>query len=110
MDPVINVYHYVVGTEQPAFKSIERTLGNLQDLVGGYIEVVHLREGLQLVCNEEGLIRHLPVGFLVASAGGIIPIHGNFFICRQFGSNFASVRGGDYERIINEVFPRRSKA
>ena len=36
------------------------TLEELQRLVGGYIEVIELRDGRQLIVNEEGLLLGLP--------------------------------------------------
>lgn len=38
----------------------EPTLEYLQDFVGGLIEVVPLRDGSQLIVNEEGLMKELP--------------------------------------------------
>jgi len=35
------------------------TLEECQDFVGGYIEVVHLPNGDQLIVNEEGRMEHL---------------------------------------------------
>tara|TARA_Y100000310_G_scaffold318729_1_gene373146 strand:- start:96 stop:350 length:255 start_codon:yes stop_codon:yes gene_type:complete len=37
------------------------SLKELQGYVGGYIELVKLRDGTNLVVNEEGLMRRLPV-------------------------------------------------
>jgi hypothetical protein len=36
------------------------TLEQLQKMVGGYIEVVSLSDGRQLIVNEEGLLHDLP--------------------------------------------------
>ncbi len=37
------------------------TLKRKQELVGGYIELVHINEGRVLIVNEEGLIHRLPL-------------------------------------------------
>lgn len=37
------------------------TLKEMQEFVGGYIELVHLRDGRQMIVNEEGRIHNLPL-------------------------------------------------
>ena len=39
----------------------EWTLKEMQTAVGGLIELVTLRDGKHLICNEEGLLRSLPI-------------------------------------------------
>jgi|TARA_R100000482_G_C5116783_1_gene143486 hypothetical protein len=39
----------------------EPTLEQLQELVGGYIELKELNEDTHLILNEEGYIRQLPI-------------------------------------------------
>ena len=38
-------------------------LSELRSVVGGYIEVVTLRDGLMMVVNEEGKLQNLPVNY-----------------------------------------------
>ena len=38
-------------------------LSELRSVVGGYIEVVALRDGLMMVVNEEGKLQNLPVNY-----------------------------------------------
>tara|TARA_R110002167_G_scaffold135451_1_gene321894 strand:+ start:7871 stop:8143 length:273 start_codon:yes stop_codon:yes gene_type:complete len=53
-------------SEQPGYaKTIHRekspfTLDQLQKLVGGYIEVLELKDNTQLIINEEGKMMGLP--------------------------------------------------
>lgn len=42
------------------FKGSHVTLEEMQQCVGGYIELVYLNDGMVLVVNEEGLIHNLP--------------------------------------------------
>lgn len=64
--------------EKPEIKDIyagPKSLKNLQDLVGGYIELVHLPENIIMVCNEEGKMMNLPVNFVLRGdriAGNVI--------------------------------------
>ena len=46
---------------EPYVKNIERTLDNMQRLVGGYIQAVYPFEDeeIALVCNEEGKLQDL---------------------------------------------------
>lgn len=46
------IYKPVNGS--PELKEINGELAEVQELVGGYIEVVPLPEGVQLILNEEG--------------------------------------------------------
>jgi hypothetical protein len=51
------------GTSQPIKPQDGRKFGlaELQQMVGGYIEVIYLSEGRLMVLNEEGKLRGLPV-------------------------------------------------
>jgi hypothetical protein len=57
------------------------TLEELQKLVGGYIEVHRLRNGDDLVMNEDGLMQNLPINQeatkLFMASGGASQICGN---------------------------------
>ena len=43
----------------PEIRQIDNTLKALQDVVGGYIETVTVATDMVIICNEEGLIKHL---------------------------------------------------
>lgn len=101
----IEVVHFVVGHSRGQTKKVANDLEPLQELVGGLLEPVNMRFGLLLLCNEEGLIRKLPVGYAVATLLGIIPVRGDFFICRRAGGEFTSVHTRDYRIIQSEVVP-----
>lgn len=60
------------------------TLETLQDLVGGYIEIIHpdnFPSYVQLVCNEEGKIRRLPANRYVTVHGWPDIVCGTFVLC-----------------------------
>jgi Domain of unknown function (DUF3846) len=61
------------------------TLGELQTLVGGIIEIVQLHHGQILVVNEEGLLKGLPLNTLASlvylTHGGNTYIVGNALLC-----------------------------
>ena len=47
--------------KEPYQMKIEHTLRNLQKIVNGYIEIVELSPSVDLICNEEGKIKQLPL-------------------------------------------------
>ena len=62
------------------------TLKELQDIVGGYIEIVYLSSTQIMVVNEEGALngmQHNANATMVASMtrGCVTPIFGNVLIC-----------------------------
>ena len=65
--------------KHPRKADIEHTLESLQTLVDGYIEITYpWKDNVAMVCNDEGLIRQLPLNRLVAPGN---PIFGTFFLC-----------------------------
>ena len=67
-------------------REIPNTLKACQGLVGGYIEVVKICTDCLLVCNEEGLIRDLPVNRFMN-----YDFRGDFFLCGVKGEDFDDV-------------------
>ena len=55
-------------------------LDELQEIVGGYIEIVHLSNGQIMVVNEEGLIYDLPYN-AEASSEAMDIIVGDVLVC-----------------------------
>lgn len=54
------------------------TLKELQSAVGGYIEIIYLSNGMQMVVNEEGRILGLPVNKQATILGqydGVLGLH-----------------------------------
>ena len=83
----INCLLYEVGRE-PICISLRNALKDLQEVVGGNIEVVPLRgTNNLLVCNEEGLILNLEANRAVYNQF----IYGDFFICGRDGEDFGDV-------------------
>jgi hypothetical protein len=62
----------------PTVESIDASLESMQKVVGGYIELVRGPMGLDLWCNEEGLLMNLPI----QHRAGFQPLAGNFFLAR----------------------------
>ena len=51
--------------KSPRVEVINNDLETFKTLVGGYIEVVTMEEGILLICNEEGKINGLPPNFSI---------------------------------------------
>ena len=70
---------------EPYVTNIERTLDNMQRLVGGYIQAVYPfedDEDIALVCNEEGKLYDLtPNRILFRYGKPVDMIVGTFFLC-----------------------------
>lgn len=88
----------------PAEEQIGTDLKAMQDIVAGYVEHVSLRHplfvGLDLWCNEEGLINELPVYHQPLYPG---PLHGDYFITRSDEEGeISSLTDDDVALVIGE--------
>lgn len=72
---------------RPEVVEIENDLKPLQEAVGGYIEAVTLPGGLVIICNEEGLINHLPFNTFIAGHY----LFGPILVVGDGGEDFADV-------------------
>lgn len=102
-----------VGAE-PEVKVIEHTLEDMHKLVGGWIEVVRLHNGLVLVINEEGMIHNLPLNFITMVKEGAVlrPVHeilGNVFFVSEAGEEFASLDKLQVQ-LVKDMFKHTRKA
>lgn len=73
--------------QAPEVKEIKGELHEMQEIVGGYIEVIGLFDGIFCVLNEEGKLMGLPKNFVLASD----VIVGDVFFCSVSGEDFASL-------------------
>lgn len=70
------------GAIQEVLINKEERLDKLQELVGGYIELVYLADNKVMVVNEEGLIHGLPYNH-TASMIAKQDIVGNVVVCNR---------------------------
>lgn len=74
----------VVEPEQrPKEKEIDDSLTAMQNIVGGYIQPVHLDDSVVLVCNEEGKFMDMPANRGLWDENGQLYdiVCGTFFLC-----------------------------
>ena len=86
---------------------IENSLCDEQEFVGGYIEVISIGNGIDLVCNEEGKINNLKPNVVWIEEGKVVEIIcGNCFLCRyNDAGDFISVKDEDVNYIKSRLFP-----
>ena len=85
----------------PEVVEIENTLEAMQEIVGGYIELVPIRTGCVMICNEEGKLEGLPYNFTL----GNDHIVGNVFFTKPDGEDFTDLDDRDVE-MIQHFFSR----
>ena len=87
-------------------ESMELSLENLQQTVGGYIEVVYLHDTetpAVIVCNEEGRLLNLPANRILHSEYGDTMLYGTFLICGL------DTEEGDFDGLTDELADRYLK-
>lgn len=85
----------------PDVQDIPNTLEALQELVGGYVEVVTVGDNVAVVCNEEGRLDGLPYCATI----GDVQFVGNIAIVGTDGCEFTDVPFSDgLLRTIKGVF------
>ena len=67
--------------ETKILENYEPTLEEAQRVVGGYVEMVYLNGGDQLLVNEEGVIKNLPQNPSATAIAGK-PIVGNAIVLK----------------------------
>ena len=78
-------------------REVHAGLKPMQELVGGYVELVPLGCGICALCNEEGKVCGLPLSFC---AGNLVLV-GTVCICRYEGGSWKSLRDNDIELYSN---------
>lgn len=124
MEKEIQIIHVRVG-QPPVVKTVQNELNEFNKLVGGHLECIDL-DGFDLICNEEGEIRDLPLNRIIPAQAPEVPegieiiymddnlaepgqmgewrIKGDFFICRHDDDgDFASLQSEDIEKLIYKL-------
>ena len=81
--------------EKPRLVTMEHTLENLQETVGGHIQAIYPwpEDRVALLCDDEGKFKGYPPNRMLLDDGGepYDFIAGTFFICGLSYDNFASI-------------------
>ena len=75
--------------KKPIVMEIANTLEAKQQLVGGLIEIVDYKDGMLLVCNENGKVQDMPINCIFPNDY----IAGNFFVIGD------DVKNGDFKSL-----------
>lgn len=82
--------------QAPEVKEIKGELHEMQEIVGGHLEVIGLFDGIFCVLNEEGKLIGLPANFALAYD----IIVGDVFFCSVSGEDFTSLNDMQIDTII----------
>lgn len=80
-------------------KEIENNLETLQQLVGGYIEVVPYKDNIVIICDEEGKLK----GKEINISFSYDVIAGNCLFVGTNEGDFTSLTDKQIEEIIEEI-------
>ena len=86
--------------KKPSVQVIDNTLEAKQELVGGLIEVVHLSDTADLICNDGGKLIGLPANRIV----GNDVIAGTFLVvgCEWDNEDFVSLSDENIKKFTEE--------
>lgn len=82
--------------KDPVVKTIPNTLHDLQQAVCGNIEVVDYKDGIVMLCDEEG--------YLYGLRENVHGIYGPIVVCRVDGEDFASLKGTEILDLARKDF------
>lgn len=103
MKKKINVLWCPVAGE-PSIEQIGNDLDTMQSMVDGYIECVPLRNGIDLICNEEGVIRCMPLNknpYPEIFGYSDMTICGGYFLCsHDSAGDFKSIPAKELKRLL----------
>ena len=86
--------------KDPRVMIVPNELGFLQQLVGGFIEVHRLTDGLVMIVDEEGKLKNKRPNFRVAALDDTIV--GNAISCGEDGEDFADI--DEHDLTILQTF------
>tara|TARA_Y100000034_G_C6733617_1_gene325149 strand:- start:285 stop:578 length:294 start_codon:yes stop_codon:yes gene_type:complete len=85
------------GTEVSILNKTKLSLKDMQDYVGGYIEVVSLSDGSQMVLDEEGKLKDKPINYEATKR----------YVGEEYDDTCAT---WDYDYVVGDVLILKGKA
>lgn len=82
------------------------TLQEMQEIVGGYIEITHadgLPKDVVIVCNEEGKLQNLPQNMWITRGGAEDLLVGTFFVCKTEGEELVPLTDAEAAKIAAKL-------
>lgn len=92
--------------EKPVVREIEGGLECLQEIVGGYIQVIYpFDDEVGLICNEEGKLLGLPLNRALVHNGEVCEIiSGTFIIAGLTAEDFGSLSDDLIEKYMKRFY------
>lgn len=105
----VAVYYPDTGSCMSENINTEHKLKDLQRLVNGYVEHLHLDtifgvDNVDIYVNEEGAIRHYPYAFNVDFYGADVPLFGPIVFTRDNGSTLNNNELGNIMHGANSTY------
>lgn len=102
----VAVYYPDTGSCMSENINTEHELKDLQRLVNGYVEHLHLDtifgvDDVDIYVNEEGAIRHYPYAFDVDFYGADVPLFGPVVFTRNNGNNGDKLNDNELAKIMH---------
>ena len=95
---------FAPSSKEDSVVKIDGKLSEFQKLVGGYVEIFNIGEGLVVVLNEEGALQDLHYNRTLVTTRGEIDIVGDFVITRiNKKGDFVSLSKSDI-KCLEELF------
>ena len=92
---------YIPIDRDPEYIEIENRLREFQNIVRGHIEIVTLKPGLALVCNEEGKLNGMKPNLFISKINDMVC--GPVVIVGVSGEEFISVSDDEICPILNQI-------
>lgn len=88
---------------KPFARTVENELHAMQELVGGFIQVVPCTDGIDLVCNEEGKLAGMPINPKQPAAfiDGDLIVGPYFFVRHDDEGGFCSITAADAVLLLD---------
>lgn len=87
----------------PEIIDVANELAPLQELVGGYIEVVRLTDGFILICNEEGKLKGLEPNIFLISGTYVDEIVGPIVIVNDADEEFGELTEAEANLVCKRI-------
>ena len=87
----------------PEIIDVANELASLQELVGGYIEVVRLTDGFILICNEEGKLWGLEPNIFLISGTNVDEVVGPILIVKDAGEEFGELTEEEANTVCERI-------
>jgi hypothetical protein len=98
----LKVIYCEVGSS-PRVITVKDNLLAFQKLVGGYIEMIRLTDGIVLICNEDGKSLGLKPNYGMIRGNKVDIVVGNFIVCRADKvGNLSDILKGDWVYLTKE--------